>query len=202
MSDFQNKCNDKPTEPALTKKSSKYYDVTKKLIEKQKKVLDYIQSIYGGDDNNPEKLECIGNWYYYNGDISNASKYYIKAIKQDSNYYCARYHYLIARKSEGEGNYEEAVKYYCSAIEIENTFVDTYVDFGVLLIKIADYETAEAVLLDGIKIDEEEPALYLNLISLYEMMLNKKNLNYSAKLLDLIKKYQQVFGEPYNVKRN
>lgn len=180
---------------SIAEKSKNYYEITKKIIEKAPRILKYIEELYGLQNTNPEKLECMGNYFFYNDNKEEAVKYYLEANKFKANYYCARYHYMIARKREVEENYVEAVKYYCSAIEIEPPFIDAYIDFGAMLIKIEDYATAEMLFQDALRIDEMERSIYLNLISLYELLLKKGEKKLYSKLKDIELKYNQLFGE-------
>jgi tetratricopeptide (TPR) repeat protein len=90
----------------------------------------------------PVLLECVGNLYFYKRELQQAISKYEEAMRADPDYDSARYHYLIAVQKEREGDLVEAFKRYQSAIEIEPTFVDAYVELGGLLIKVDDLDGA------------------------------------------------------------
>src|SRR5271167_1006196 len=71
-----------------------------------------------------ERLECMGNFYYYKRDFQSAINTFDNLFKQFPNSRPAKYYYLIGLKMERENGYKEAFEYYRSAIEIEPMFAD------------------------------------------------------------------------------
>jgi tetratricopeptide (TPR) repeat protein len=110
----------------------------------------------------PVLLECVGNLHFYKRELQKAINKYEEAMRADADYDSARYHYLIAVQKEREGDLVEAFKRYQSAIAIEPTFVDAYVELGGLLVKVEDLEGALTCYTDALKLDPKELKNFAN----------------------------------------
>lgn len=76
------------------------------------------------------RLECEGNLRFYMRNLQGAIDKYEAAIRVNPEYLIARYQYLVGTQDEKRNDLVSAFKRYQAAIEIEPTFVDSYVELG------------------------------------------------------------------------
>ena len=114
-----------------------------------------------------EREELLGNIAFYQKDQQKAVTLYEAVMLLDTTYDCARYHYIVGVKEELKGNLVEASDRYNTAIAVEPTFVDAYIELGGLLARLQDYALAAQVYEDALKIDPDEIRLYHNLCEVY-----------------------------------
>jgi tetratricopeptide (TPR) repeat protein len=129
----------------------------------------------------PELLECVGNLHFYRRELQLALNKYEEAMGADANYDVARYHYLIGAQKEREGNLVDAFKRYQSAIEIEPSFVDAYVELGGLLVKVEDFEGAFTCYTDALKLDPTDLRNYSNRVQVLELLSNADSIKYGEE---------------------
>ena len=129
----------------------------------------------------PVLLECMGNLHFYKRELQQALNKYEEAMRADANYDAARYHYLIAVQKEREGDLVEAFKRYQSAIEIEPTFVDAYVELGGLLVKVEDFEGALTCYTDALKLDPTDLKNFSNRVQVLQSLSNANPARYSEE---------------------
>ena len=120
----------------------------------------------------PVLLECVGNLHFYKRELQQAINKYEEAMRADAGYDSARYHYLIAVQKEREGDLVEAFKRYQSAIAIEPTFVDAYVELGGLLVKVEDLEGALTCYTDALKLDPKDLKNFANNVEVLRSLSN------------------------------
>jgi tetratricopeptide (TPR) repeat protein len=109
------------------------------------------------------KLECEGNRHFYKRELQEAVRCYEAAIGLMPDYLIARYQYLVGIQEEREGKFVDAFKRYQAAIEIEPTFVDSYVELGGLLVKAEDFQGAAQCYRDAVRLDPSDVANHHNL---------------------------------------
>jgi len=129
----------------------------------------------------PVLLECIGNLHFYKRELQQAINKYEEAMQADAEYDSARYHYLIAVQKEREGDLVEAFKRYQSAIEIEPTFVDAYVELGGLLVKVEDFEGALTCYTDALKLDPKDLKNFSNKVEVLRSLTNANPTRYAEQ---------------------
>ncbi len=109
------------------------------------------------------RLECLGNISFYQRNIVEAIKFYEAATLLSPEHVIPRYLYLAGVKNERKGNFVDAFKYYQAAIEVEPSFVDSYVELGALLVKVGDFDGALRCYEDAVRLDSEELSNHENL---------------------------------------
>jgi tetratricopeptide (TPR) repeat protein len=142
----------------------------------------------------PVFLECVGNLHFYKRELQQAVNKYEEAMRSDADYESARYHYLIAVQKEREGDFVEAFKRYQSAIAIEPTFVDAYVELGGLLVKVEDLEGALTCYTDALKLDPMDLKNYANKAEVLRSLTNANPDRYAEQ-------YSAVLGEFEDAKK-
>jgi tetratricopeptide (TPR) repeat protein len=136
----------------------------------------------------PVLLECVGNLHFYKRELQHALNKYEEAMRAVAGYDSARYHYLIAVQKEREGDFVEAFKRYQSAIEIEPTFVDAYVELGGLLVKVEDFEGALTCYTDALKLDPKDLKNFSNKVEVLRSLSNANPAQYAEQ-------YRAAVGE-------
>jgi tetratricopeptide (TPR) repeat protein len=129
----------------------------------------------------PALLECMGNLHFYKREFQQAINKYEEAMRADAEYDSARYHYLTAVQKEREGDLAEAFKRYQSAIEIEPTFVDAYVELGGLLVKVEDFEGALTCYTDALKLDPKDLRNFSNKVEVLRSLSNANPAQYAEQ---------------------
>ncbi|OWQ43757.1 hypothetical protein CDL60_28520 [Roseateles noduli] len=109
------------------------------------------------------ELECIGTLHFYKRELQQAVQNYESAISEQSEYGIARYQYLVGTQEERQGDLVAAFKRYQAAIEMEPTFVDSYVELGGLLVKVGDFEGAAHCYRDAVRLDPGDMSAHENL---------------------------------------
>ncbi|EFQ63233.1 TPR Domain containing protein [Pseudomonas fluorescens WH6] len=130
------------------------------------------------------RAECLGDIYFYQRDFAQAIKNYEVATKLAPGQVIVRYLFLAGVSNERASNYVDAFKYYQAAIEAEPSFVDTYIELGAMLVKVADLEGALQCYEDAIEIEPADLASHESLVSilgeLYDRIPEKYADKYSA----------------------
>jgi len=143
-------------------------------------------SLLEGEQQLPKAVyeECLGNMFFYKGDMQNAVIKYEYAITLDPDHPIARYQYLAGVQQEGKKDYVSAFKRYQYAIEIEPTFVDTYVELGAMLAKIGDFEGAVQCYRDAARL---APTLknFHNLREILRKLIKDNPEKYSEELKEI-----------------
>jgi tetratricopeptide (TPR) repeat protein len=119
----------------------------------------------------PEHLECLGNYFFYTRHQQNAVNRFEEAMTQYPDYHCARYHYLLGVKAEVGKDLEEAFRRYNAAIEVEPTFVDSYIELAGLFVKANDYEAAAKTYERALEFDPKDLRIYFNLVEVYRALM-------------------------------
>lgn len=132
----------------------------------------------------PEYMECLGNLHFYSKAYQSAVESYEAAMESSPEYDCARYHYLLGVQAERSGQLSNAFQRYQAAIEIEQGFVDAYVELGGLLCKVEDFEGAFQCYTDAIRIDPADLAIRHNLVEVLLRLVQKDPAAYSQTLED------------------
>jgi len=132
----------------------------------------------------PEYKECLGNQHFYAKEYQKATPLYEEAMESSPGYDCARYHYLLGAQAELAGQLTVAFERFQAAIEIEPSFVDSYIELGGLLCKVEDFEGAYQCYTDAIKIDPADPGIRHNLIQVLQQLVKKDPEKYSQPLKD------------------
>jgi tetratricopeptide (TPR) repeat protein len=140
----------------------------------------------------PEYKECLGNLHYYDKEFQKAIPFYEAAMESSQEYDCARYHYLLGVQAEQAGQLSNAFQRYQAAIGIEPTFVDSYIELGGLLYKIADFEGAFQCYTDAIKLDPADLSIRHNLIQVLSQLVQNDPTTYSQLLTDAQAAYHAV----------
>jgi tetratricopeptide (TPR) repeat protein len=150
----------------------------------------------------PECQECLGNLHFYNKEYQQAIPYFEAAMESEPDYDCARYHYLLGLQAEQAGQLTEAFERYQAAIEIEPSFVDSYVELGGLLCKVQDFEGALRCYTDASRIDPEDLAVRHNLVQVLSELAKKNPAAYSQALGEARAAYDAVSGPSAQPNRN
>lgn len=129
----------------------------------------------------PVFLECVGNLHFYKREFQQAINKYEEAMRADADYDSARYHYLIAVQKEREGDLVEAFNRYQSAIAIEPTFVDAYVELGGLLVKVEDIEGALTCYTDALKLNPKDLLNFANKVEVLRALYNANPVQYAEQ---------------------
>jgi tetratricopeptide (TPR) repeat protein len=129
-------------------------------------VLDRVQSMLSP----ATLLECQGNLHFYRHELQEAVHKYEQAMQIDHDYDAARYHYIVGVQMEREQDFVGAFKRYQAAIEIEPTFVDSYIELGGLLVKASDYEGALTCYTDAVRLDPNDLGNLSNRASVLEVL--------------------------------
>jgi tetratricopeptide (TPR) repeat protein len=103
-------------------------------------------------------------------------------MRVDADYDSARNHYVIALQKEREGDLVEAFKRYQSAIEIEPTFVDAYVELGGLLVKVEDLDSALTCYTDALKLDPKDPKNFSNKVEVLRSLSSASPARYARAI--------------------
>jgi tetratricopeptide (TPR) repeat protein len=140
----------------------------------------------------PVFLECMGNLHFYKREIQQALNKYEEAMRADADYDAARYHYLIAVQKEREGDFVEAFKRYQSAIEIEPTFVDAYVELGGLLVKVEDFEGALTCYTDALKLDPKDLKNFANKVEVLRSLSNTNPARYAEQYRAALSEFENA----------
>lgn len=141
-------------------KSKLYYEITN--LSRAGKYAEAECLLKTSDISDSEKNECVGNIHFYKREMQKAIYIFEHVLESDEQYDCARYHYLIGVQQEMAGNLEDAFKRYQAAIEIEPSFVDSYVELGGLLYKVEDYKGAHQCFSDALLLDESDIGVFHN----------------------------------------
>jgi tetratricopeptide (TPR) repeat protein len=140
----------------------------------------------------PVLLECMGNLHFYKRELQQAINKYEEAMRTDTEYDSARYHYLIAVQKEREGDLVEAFKRYQSAIEIEPTFVDAYVELGGLLVKVEDFEGALTCYTDALKLDPKDLKNFSNKVEVLRSLSNANPAQYAEQYRAALSEFEDA----------
>ncbi len=132
----------------------------------------------------PEYKECLGNQHFYAKEYQQATPLYEEAMESSPEYDCARYHYLLGAQAELAGKLTDAFDRFQAAIDIEPSFVDSYIELGGLLCKVEDFEGAYQCYSDAIKVDPADPGIRQNLIVVLTQLDKKDPAKYSQLLKD------------------
>lgn len=127
-------------------------------------------------------LECWGNLYFYKRELQKAIDSYEAAISLSPDYLIARYQYLIGIQKERAADFVSAFKRYQAAIEVEPTFVDSYVELGGLLVKIGDFEGALRCYRDAVRLAPADIANHHNLQAVLSRLTQANPDRYEAEL--------------------
>lgn len=131
-----------------------------------------------------EYKECLGNQHFYAKEYQQATPLYEEAMESSPEYDCARYHYLLGAQAELAGQLTDAFERFQAAIEIEPSFVDSYIELGGLLCKVEDYEGAYQCYTDAIKIDPADLGIRQNLVVVLTQLAKKDPAKYAQPLKD------------------
>jgi tetratricopeptide (TPR) repeat protein len=148
-------------------KTPKYYEITDLARRRE---FDAARAELASSEvvvTESEREELLGNIAFYEKDQQKAVTLYEAVMLRDTTYDCARYHYIVGVKEELKGNLVEASDRYNTAIAVEPTFVDSYIELGGLFARLQDYALAAQVYEDALKIDPNEIRLYFNLCEIY-----------------------------------
>jgi len=139
----------------------------------------------------PVRLECEGNTHFYLREFQKAADLYEAAMSFDSEYDVARYHYLVGLQEEKSNQLVEAFKRYQAAIEIEPTFIDTYLQLGQLLYKVEDYDGSLQCFQDALNLAPREAGVYHNIIEVVKALAAKDPDKYG----DIYKKFEKAYAD-------
>lgn len=140
----------------------------------------------------PVVAECLGNLCFYKRELQRAVDHYEEAMNADPNYDVARYHYLIGIQDERQGDLEAAFDRYQAAIEIEPTFVDSYIELGGLLTKVDDLEGALRCYTDSLALDENDLRVYANRMNVLKALAGRDSSQYGEELNHAVAAYAEA----------
>jgi tetratricopeptide (TPR) repeat protein len=140
----------------------------------------------------PMRLECLGNFHFYRREIKEAIKQYEAAITLSPDYLIARYQYLVGVQNEKQGDFVAAFKRYQNAIEIEPTFVDSYVELGALLVKVADFKGAAQCYRDAARLEPDDLGNLHNLKTVLAKLVAEEPEQYGAELVSAESAYEKL----------
>lgn len=176
-------------------KSQTYYSITSLLnAKKTEEALSLMESESKGLTE-AEKQECVGNYHFYKGEQQQAINKYEEIITRYPDYYIARYHYILGVKDEVAGRIPEAFNRYATAIEVEPTFVDSYIEMGGLLFKIKDYKGSAKCFERAIEFDPYDLRVFHNLKAVYEVLAKEDPGGYSDKKKRIDADYEMLAKE-------
>ena len=141
----------------------------------------------------PEFLECTGNMHFYRGEFQESVEFYEEAMEVQSDYDCARYHYMIGVQLAARGKLTEAFGRFQAAIEIEPTFADTYSELGAMLVKVQDFAGALVCYRDAERLGPDNLSTLSNIASVLEA-LKECDPSYSEEYALAVAKYRSVVG--------
>jgi tetratricopeptide (TPR) repeat protein len=165
-------------------KSNLYLRITALLASGARKEAESLIDSDRAALSNSEYNECLGNLHFYNKEYQQAIPLYETAMKSSQEYDCARYHYLLGVQAEQANQLTKAFQRYQAAIEIEPSFVDSYIELGGLLSKVEDFEGAFQCFTDASLIDPKDVAIRHNLVQVLTKLAQKDAAKYSQPLKD------------------
>ncbi|MBD3809730.1 MAG: tetratricopeptide repeat protein [Sulfuricurvum sp.] len=102
-----------------------------------------LQEAFAIDPNNPEVLNKLAFVTAKRGDRLQAIELYERSLELDENDDLS--HNAIASLYRGEMAYERAQDHYLKAIEIDDTYPQTFYNYGNLLVDMGEIEEARAM---------------------------------------------------------
>jgi len=105
-----------------------------------------------------------GNFAFHRRDLQSAINHFEKALTLDPSLSSARYHYLVAFQHLRQKQYTKAFERFQEAIEIEQDFVDSYVELGNLLMTVEDYAGALTCYTDASHLEPNEVGIQNNML--------------------------------------
>ncbi len=128
-----------------------------------------------------ERLECLGNFHFYRHEQQAAVDQFSAIFKQFPEHYSARYHYIVATRLERSGEFAEAFDHYRTAIEVEPTFVDAYIELGALLYKQSDLVGSARCFEHAVEFDPRDLRIYANLRIIYRQLAEHDPATYGQR---------------------
>jgi tetratricopeptide (TPR) repeat protein len=141
-----------------------------------------------------ERLECVGNYHFYRHEQQHAVDCYEQALRLDPTYGIARWQYIVGVKSERAGDFVGAFERYRSAIDIEPTFVDAYVEMGGLLAKVGELAVAAECYERALALEREDLTIYHNLRAVYAELAKQDPGKYGHRHHEVDALYKEAAG--------
>ena len=163
-------------------KSDQYQQITGLLHDGQRQQAIDLLEASRGLLSKQEYSECQGNIRFYDKDYQGAIPFFEAAIEGGDGYEASRYHYLIGVQLEQAGKLSDAFQRYQAAIEIEPSFVDSYIELGGLLFKVKDYPGAYQCYSDAVRLDPNDLGIHHNLIQVLTELEKEDTAKYGEAL--------------------
>jgi tetratricopeptide (TPR) repeat protein len=136
------------------------------------------------------KLECLGNRYFYMGELQEAIHCYEEAISLSPDHVLSRYQYLVGIQEERSGDFVAAFQRYQASIDSDPTFVNSYVELGGLLVKVGDFKGALQCYRDALNLDNSDSSNFYNLKSVLEKLAEIEPNQYQEELNTIKQEYE------------
>lgn len=134
--------------------------------------------------NNPYFFYRTGLCYEKRADYKTSSKYFIQAVKLDSN--VAKYHEHLGFSHYNLGNLDSAIIHYIKATELDKNNINCYVDLGLTYMKAKKYDSALASFNNALQIFpiNRFTGIYEKIATVYKMQNNNEEaINWCQKTL-------------------
>jgi predicted Zn-dependent protease len=161
--EFIEKINQRNFDITDKEKYNNYIDNKQKIHEE---IVNYIKNIIITNNNenyNQTLLLLYGLTLYLNEKYTDAESAFNQLIIIDSNNYF--YYNTLGAIYANQKKYEDAIKCYKKAIELNKKYPKCLINLGVLLLNKGEYKDSCRYLIDGLKIFDDIPEAWNYLLS-------------------------------------